>query len=84
MEDNGLIDIPTARLKPTWRNKQTGEARLARRLDHFLLKERLLGMGCNYWQWVGSGGLSNDSPIYLDISGGVNKPKAPYKFNATW
>jgi len=41
-------------------------------------------MGCNYRQWVGSRGLSNHSPIYLEISGGVNKTKAPYKFNVTW
>lgn len=41
-------------------------------------------MGCKYQLWVGSGDLSDHLPIYLDISGRVNKPKAPFKFNATW
>lgn len=41
-------------------------------------------MGFNYRQWVGSGGLSNHSLIYLEVRGGMNKPKAPYKFNSTW
>jgi len=41
-------------------------------------------MGCNYRQWVRFGGISDHSPIYLHIRGGMNKPKAPFKFNSTW
>jgi len=57
---------------------------LARRLDRFLIKERLLGNFHNYREWVGLGGLSHHSPIYLEISGHDHKPKEPLKFNATW
>lgn len=32
--------------------------------------------------WIG--GLSDHSPIYLEIVGHARKPKAPFKFNATW
>lgn len=84
LDDHSLIDIPFAKLQPTWRNKRTGEDRLARRLDHFLIKERLLGMGYNYRQWVGLGGLLDQFPIYLKVIGGMNKPKARYKINSTW
>lgn len=57
LEDHSLIDIPSVKLQPTWRNKRTGEDSLARRLDHFLIKKKLLGMGSNYRWWVGLGGL---------------------------
>lgn len=61
LEEHGLINIPVAHLKSTWRNLRTGEAMLALILDHFFIKERLLGNICNYRWWVGSGGLSNHS-----------------------
>ena len=48
LENHSLIDIPSAKIQPTWRNIRIGEDNLARRLDHFLIKERLLGMGYNY------------------------------------
>eukprot|EP00253_Pinus_taeda_P017821 PITA_17821 len=84
LENHNLIDIPSTRIQPSWRNKRTGEDRLARRLDHFLIKERLLSTGYNYGQWVGSGGISNHLSIYLEIRGGLNKPKASFKFNSSW
>lgn len=57
---------------------------LDHRLDHFLIKDRLIGNTYNYRQGVGTGGLSNHSPIYLEISGLEQKPKSPFKFNASW
>eukprot|EP00253_Pinus_taeda_P004952 PITA_04952 len=38
----------------------------------------------HYKQWVGAGGLSDHSPILLEILGPQAKPKAPFKFNHTW
>jgi len=57
---------------------------LAQRLDHFLIKERLIGTLYNYWQRVGLGGLLDNSPIYLEIIGLAHKPKSPFKLYATW
>eukprot|EP00253_Pinus_taeda_P026585 PITA_26585 len=37
-----------------------------------------------YKQWVGSGGISDHYPIYLELSGPNKKPKAPFKFNHGW
>ena len=57
---------------------------MARRLDHFLIKVPLLQHFSRYRQWVGSGGISDHSPIYLEILGLDAKPKAPFKFNHVW
>lgn len=35
-------------------------------------------------QWVGSGGLSDHRPIFLEADGINHKIKSPFKFNASW
>jgi hypothetical protein len=42
MEEVGLLDIEPTKLTPTWRNKRTGEARISKRLDRFLISEGFL------------------------------------------
>eukprot|EP00253_Pinus_taeda_P027834 PITA_27834 len=84
LDSHNLLDIPSAKLFPTWRNNRAGENRLARRLDHFFIKEGLLTLGLLHRQWVGSGGVSNHLPIFMEISGGPWKPKGPFKFNSSW
>eukprot|EP00253_Pinus_taeda_P031782 PITA_31782 len=71
-------------LLPTWRNRRVGDAALTRRLDRFLMKGNLQQRLHLFRQWVGSGGLSDHNPIYLEIQGPFKKPKAPFKFNHTW
>lgn len=44
----------------------------------------MLTLGQGYRQWVGFGRISDHRPIYLEIRGDMNKPKGPFKFNATW
>eukprot|EP00253_Pinus_taeda_P033720 PITA_33720 len=84
LEQTNFIDVPMQKPLPTWRNRRVGSAALARRLDRFLMKGPLLQLFHHYKQWVGSGGISDHSPIYLEILGPHPKPKAPYKFNHTW
>eukprot|EP00253_Pinus_taeda_P020757 PITA_20757 len=72
------------KLLPTWRNRRVGDAALARRLDRFIMKDTLLQRLHHYKKWVGTGGISDHSPIYLEIQGPFKKPKAPFKFNHTW
>lgn len=84
LEDHNLIDIPSTKIQPTWRNNRTGEASLARRLDRFLIKEPLINRGTCIKQWVVTGCLSNHRPIYLEIQDAIDKPKAPFIFNSTW
>eukprot|EP00253_Pinus_taeda_P008313 PITA_08313 len=84
LEQADFVDVPMHQPMPTWRNRRVGEAALARRLDRFLLKGPLIQELHHYKQWVGSGGLSDHSPIHLEILGPLAKPKAPFKFNHTW
>jgi len=35
-------------------------------------------------QWIGAGGISNHSPVWLTLEGGTHKTPSPFKFNATW
>ena len=83
LEAHNLVDIPLEKVLPTWRNNRAREDSLAKRLDHFLLKEGLLNIGLNLKQWVGFGGLSDYLPIYFEITGRIDKPKGPFKFNSS-
>lgn len=84
LENHNVIGIPSAKILPTWRNIRVREDSLARILDRFIIKEQLLCLGFINRQWVGSGSISDHSPIFLDIRGGLSKPRAPLKFNSTW
>eukprot|EP00253_Pinus_taeda_P035296 PITA_35296 len=83
LAQHDLIDIPLQKPHPTWRNR-TGSAALARRLDKFLMKGPLIHRLHSYKQWVSNGGISDHSPIAMEIQGPQLKPKAPYKFNHLW
>jgi len=62
---------------------RSGEARVAKRLDHFLVSDSLLDLPFQFLQWIGSGGELDHSPIWFEIEGGPKKPTNPFKFNAT-
>ena len=40
--EKGLLDIEPVKLRPTWRNNRSGEARVPKRLDRFLITEQLV------------------------------------------
>lgn len=61
-----------------------GESGLARRLDQFLVREEVMDMGHNIRKWVGTGGLLDHLPIYMEIGRGRDKPKGPFKFSSIW
>jgi len=79
-----LIDVEPIKLKPTWRNNRGGEARVAKRIDRFLVSENLVDSFFQIRQWVGSGGASDHFPIFLEIRKGPNNPPSPLKFNKLW
>ena len=79
-----LLDIIPPKLTPTWRNKIVGNQRVAKRMDRFLVAE-VLALGVDVVrQWVGSGGISDHCPIFLELSGRRKKPPSPFKFNPSW
>ena len=63
--EKGLLDIEPVKLKPTWRNSRSGDARVAKRIDHFLVAEQLVDRFFVVRQWVGNGGLSDHFPIFF-------------------
>lgn len=79
-----LLDVNLIKAKPTWRNRRTGEERIAKRLDRFLINDLMASNVPVFRQWVGEGGNSDHFPILLELSKPPPKPAAPFKFNASW
>ena len=71
-------------LKTTWTNILSGENRIEKRLDRFLLGGILIGKDMQFKQWVHSGDESNHLPICLDLMRNPQKPISPFKFCAAW
>jgi len=84
LKDHNLIDPSPISLTPTWRNRRTGEDRIAKRLDRFLISEGLIRLVPLFRQWVEAIGNSDHFPIFLDLSFPPPKPPAPFKFNSSW
>ena len=82
--EKGWLDIEPVKLKPTWRNNRSGDARMAKRIDRFLMAEQLMDRFFHVRQWVGSGGLSDHFPIFFEIQKGPTNPPSPLKFNKVW
>eukprot|EP00253_Pinus_taeda_P010674 PITA_10674 len=82
--DKNLIDPSPIKLKPTWRNRRSGEDQIAKRLDRFLLSEGLISKIPLFRQWVEEVGNSDHFPIFLELSFPPPKPLAPFKFNSSW
>jgi len=80
----GWLDIDPIKLKPTWKNNRCGDARVAKRIDRFLVAEQLVDRFFQVRQWVGSGGISDHFPIFFEIQKGPSNPPSPLKFNKGW
>jgi hypothetical protein len=81
LEEKGLSDLDPIKLMPTWRNKRIGERQGEKRIDRFLLSDKLMDKSLHFRQWIGEGGDSNHFPIFLEVAGGSKKPASPFKFN---
>ena len=84
LQASQLVDLDPMKLKPTWTNRRIGEDRIAKRLDRFVLVERMLSMDLMIKQWVDSIGDSDHMPICLEI---LRKPKNPaslFKLCVAW
>ena len=54
------------------------------RLDRFLIKEPLMDKIEMISKWVGSGGILDHLPIFLEIASISPYSRTPFKFNSTW
>lgn len=57
---------------------------MAKRLDHFLLREEVVSRLPAFRHWVGEGGDLDHLPILLEMQDLNKKPGAPFKFNPSW
>ena len=78
------MDIESIKLKPTWHNNGCGDGRVAKRLDRFLVSEKMLDRQHFMKHWVGCGGRSDHLPIFLEYRTRPIKPPNPLKLNKTW
>jgi hypothetical protein len=78
------IDVAPDKLNPTWQDKRIGDDRIVKRLDWFLIFDKLIKHPLQFRKWIGSKGECHDSPIFLEVVGGMIKPMSPFKFNLFW
>ena len=57
---------------------------MAKRLDRFLVTDKVMDMHHFIKKWVGCGGHSDHFPIFLEFRRGPLKPPSSLKFNKTW
>jgi hypothetical protein len=81
LEETGLLDIEPSKLSPTWSNKRVGEARIAKRLNKFLIYEAFLDEVIRIKQWVTTRGDSDHNPVVLEVAPTIEKPASPFKLN---
>ena len=84
LEEHQWVDIPSTKIQYTWTNNRNGEHGLAKRLDRFLIKEAFLNNLLCIRQWVGTRGISDHRPIYMELADVNQKIRSPFKFNASW
>jgi hypothetical protein len=65
MVECNLLDIEPIKLKQTQRNNIVGDSSVAKRLDHFQIKDTLLEKPLQLKQWVSYGGISDHCPNFL-------------------
>lgn len=84
LDSHSLLNIEIPKIQPTWRNRRIGDDALARRLDRFIIKAQLVDQLDRIRQWVGSAGISDNSPIFFEVMNSNYKPNTPFKFNFAW
>lgn len=79
-----LIAVESMPLIPTCRNGKSGETRVAKRLDHFLLAKTLVEVVVRYKPQVEVDGISDHLYIFLQLDFASKKAPYPFKFNRSW
>jgi hypothetical protein len=83
-EKEEIVRHPPINIGSTWRNKRVGDHRVEKRINCFLVIEKMMEVCTQIRQWVGYGGEYYHSPIFLEIAIGIRKPAIPFKFNSKW
>jgi hypothetical protein len=70
----GLVDVEPLKFLPTWRNGRKGHDYIAKRLDRFLVSEKLVSSGIRYRSWVCNVKISDHMPVILHLDKGMTLP----------
>lgn len=80
---NNFLDICPYEISPTWDNGHSGSVYVAKRLDRFLIHEKLLDHFGDVWVNTINKFISDHRPITLQWSEIVPHSSFPFKFNRT-
>jgi hypothetical protein len=81
LEVKGLTNLDPIKLAPTWKNNRVREDMIAKRIHWFLISDKIMERYFHIRQWVGCGGDSKHSPIFLEVAWEAKNPTSPSKFN---
>ena len=79
-----LVDVIADFSSPTWYNGREGVGHVAKRLDRFLISNKLLEKIDRYRTWVDFSKLSDHCPVSLQLDFDFLKINLPFKFNRVW
>lgn len=80
---NNFVDVCPSKIAPTWDNRRSGSAYVAKRLDHFLIHEQLLDRLGDVWVNTISNFILNHRPITLQWRKRELRSGFPFKFSRT-
>ena len=84
IQAGGLVDVEPVKILPTWRNGRKGPDYIEKRLDRFLISEKLVSLGIRYRSWICNDKILDHMPILLQLDSGSDIVSYPFKFNAVW
>jgi hypothetical protein len=84
VQNGGLVDAEPTKILPTWRNGRKGQDYIAKRLDQFLISEKLVSSGIKYRSWTCNDKISDHMPVILQLDFGSDIVRYPFKFNVVW
>jgi exonuclease III len=84
VQNEGLVDVEPIKILLTWRNGRKGQDYIAKRLDRFLIYEKLVSLGIRYRSWICNDKISDHMPIMLQLDFGSDIVRYPFKFNVVW
>lgn len=84
MDSAKLVDIPPNNGLYTWNNRRGGAARIASRLDRFLISENILLEGTTVTSDILPSGGSDHWPIALEAAFLESPKNRPFRFEKFW
>lgn len=79
-----LVDVVPSKISLTWSHGRSGSGGISKRLDRFLISEKLASSLQRYRSWSLNSSISDHKPLILQIDCLKFKKAYPFKFNSIW